>query len=231
MTSRRNWLKGSFLAGAGIFTSRLLSTSNLNATPVKMDRKRSLRIAHITDVHVQPEGDAPFGFANALKTIQSLEDKVDLIVNTGDCIMDSFKADKARTKTQWDLWNSILKSENSIPMVSCIGNHDVWGWGWGSRFKNDELFGKEWAVQELKIPKRYYRKDFGNWSFIALDSTFPDGLGYKAKMDDEQMQWFAKEIESIPKENFVCIISHIPILGVSVFFDGNNMKNKNWHVS
>ncbi len=230
MTSRRKWLKGSILAGTGILTTGLLNPISSLGSPLHNTKKRSLRIAHITDVHVQPEGDAPFGFASALKTIQNLEDKVDCIVNTGDCIMDSFKADKARTKTQWDLWNSILQNETSLPIISSIGNHDVWGWGYGGKYKNEELFGKDWAVKELKIPKRYYRKDMGNWSFISLDSTFADGLGYKARLDDEQFDWLSKEVEQIPKENFVCILSHMPILGISVFFDGDNMKSNNWHV-
>ena len=37
-------------------------------------------------------------------------------------------SDDARTQLQWDLWKSVLKNECSLPIESCIGNHDIWGW-------------------------------------------------------------------------------------------------------
>jgi len=61
------------------------------------NKKRVLRIAHLTDFHVQPEGYAPEGMARALRHAQNQSDRPDMIINTGDSIMDSLAADKNRT--------------------------------------------------------------------------------------------------------------------------------------
>ena len=87
-----------------------------------------LRIAHLTDIHVEPELRAGEGMAACFHHVQQLADKPDLILTGGDSVMDSFEADDARTTLQWNLWNSVLKNECWIPVRSCIGNHDVWGW-------------------------------------------------------------------------------------------------------
>jgi 3',5'-cyclic AMP phosphodiesterase CpdA len=78
-------------------------------------------------------------------------------------------------------------------------------------------------VQEnLQMPGRYYRFTKGNWHFIVLDSTQlnPAG-GYIAKLDEEQMNWLQQELETVPREDHICIVSHIPILSVcaALFFD------------
>ena len=90
---------------------------------------RRLRVAHLTDIHVEPELCAGEGLAACFQHVQQLADKPELIVTGGDHVMDSFDADDARTTLQWDLWNKVRKHECSIPVRSCIGNHDVWGWG------------------------------------------------------------------------------------------------------
>jgi len=56
-------------------------------------------------------------YAKAFHHAQSLNPKVDFIINGGDSIMDSLEADKQKTQTQWDLFHSILKNENSLPVI------------------------------------------------------------------------------------------------------------------
>ena len=64
-----------------------------------LNRKRVLRIAHLADIHVQPELDAAAGMASAIEHAQNLKDKPDMILQGGDAIMEALAADKARTKT------------------------------------------------------------------------------------------------------------------------------------
>ena len=69
---------------------------------------------------------------------------------------------------------------------------------------------------------RYYSFSKDKWHFIVLDSTQlnPAG-GYIGKIDEEQLAWLQTELASVPKENFICIVSHIPILSIcaGLFFD------------
>ncbi len=189
------------------------------ATPAA-SRRRTLRIAHLTDIHVEPELRAGDGMAACLHHAQQLTDKPDLIVTGGDSIMDSLAADDARTKLQWDLWNSVLKNECSIPVHSCIGNHDVWGWV-KSKSKTtgkEPFWGKNRAVAMLRLEDRYYSFSQAGWQFVVLDSTQPlgDGSeGYSAHIDELQFDWLVRTLRDTPESTPVLIVSHIPILSAT----------------
>ncbi len=120
-TSRRTFLA----SGIGLAATSL--TAGLNGIAAA-ERKRVLRVAHLTDVHVQPELRAPEGMAACLRHVQTSADKPDLILSGGDHVMDCVRQTRDRTQVQWDLWKRISSAENSIPIRSCIGNHDIWGW-------------------------------------------------------------------------------------------------------
>ena len=185
-------------------------------------KKKSFRVAHLTDIHVKPGEIPEKGMAKALQAAQLLKPKPDFIINSGDSIMDALEADKPSVSTQWKLYHEILKQENNLPVYHAIGNHDIWGWfNKNEQDKQDGVYGKQWAVDELKLSKRYYSFEKNNWVFIVLDSTQlnPNG-GYIAYLDEEQLTWL-KEKLSTTKEKFVCIVSHIPILSIcsGLFFN------------
>lgn len=195
-------------------------------------RRRVLRIAHLTDVHVQPERKAGEGFGACLRHVQEQKDRPDVIFSGGDCIMDSLGADQARTKLQWELWQKVLRDECSLPVEHCIGNHDVWGWHReGSRATGDEpLYGKKWAMEALGLARPYRSFDRAGWHFVVLDSTHPDGGTYKGRLDDEQFEWLGGDLRRTDPKTPVLILSHIPILGACVFFDGETEKSGDWVV-
>jgi 3',5'-cyclic AMP phosphodiesterase CpdA len=198
----------------------------------------ALRIAHITDMHILPTGPAMEGFARALRHVHALDPGVDFILNTGDCVMDSLEADADRARGQWDAFNSVLSAECSLPIYHAIGNHDVWGWGLPSNAQNaaraDPLFGKGLALQQLGLIDRYYSFDQGGWRFLVLDSTHtPDitpGMPYTGKLDEEQYNWLAQQLESTPSSTPVCVASHIPFLAACEYLDGDNESSGNWIV-
>jgi 3',5'-cyclic AMP phosphodiesterase CpdA len=187
------------------------------------ERKKPIRFAHLTDIHVKPGTIPETGMAKALQHVQGLRPGVDFIINGGDSIMDSLEADKQKTQVQWDLFNNILRKENSLPVYHAIGNHDVWGWFVKEKKPdNDRLYGKVWVVETLSMKNRYYSFTKGNWHFIVLDSTQlnPAG-GYIGKLDEPQLEWLKLELEDVPPGKFICIVSHIPILSIcaGLFFD------------
>lgn len=184
-----------------------------------------LRFAFLTDIHIKEGAIPENGMANTLKAINSLKEKPQFIINGGDCIMDSLAATKENTQAQWDLYHKILKDNNKLPIKHCIGNHDIWGWFLKKpELEADPLYGKNWAVETLKIPNRYYSFQKDKWHFIILDSTQQNPLGgYVAQIDDEQFIWLKETLDSIPNDNHICIISHIPILSIcsGLYFEKN----------
>jgi len=171
----------------------------------------------------------------ALRHAQAQADPPDLILNTGDSIMDSLSADKAKTEAQWDVYQGLMEAECSLPVINAIGNHDVWGWAVADpKIKEDPLYGKEMAMEKLGLSNRYYSFGRAGWHFVVLDSTHSsEGASshpYTGKLDQEQFQWLIEDIDAVPQTVPVCITSHIPILAACEYFDGPNEESGNWTV-
>jgi 3',5'-cyclic AMP phosphodiesterase CpdA len=197
-------------------------------------QQRALRVAHLTDVHLYSGRASGMGLAACLRHLQSQADPAELILGGGDLIMDSFGKTADDTLEQWQLWQSILRQENSLPFESCIGNHDVWGWNkTKSAARGDEVrYGKQWAMEMLGLSSSYRSFMRGGWQFIVLDSTHP-GLQpdtYTARLDEAQFDWLAQTLAASDRNTPVCVLSHIPILSAAAFFDGDNEDSGNWQV-
>lgn len=216
--TRRNILAGTAAAALG----------GPSASPTQpTGRRRSLRIAHLTDVHVQPEKRAGEGMAAAFAHAQSHKDRPDLILTGGDMVMNAFGASRERTKTQWDLWQRTLQDSLTTPIEHCIGNHDVWNW---PREGGEPERGKRWAMDALNLERPYRSFERAGWKFIVLDSTYPRDTGYVARLDDAQFEWLEGELAATSRTTPVLVLSHIPILAACAYFDGDNEKDGDWKV-
>lgn len=212
--TRRNALKSTGLLAAG---AALGWPRALLAKPA--ERKRAIRVAHLTDLHIQPEKHAGEGVTSCLHHVQSNKDKPELILLGGDCVMDSFEADKARTDQQWDLFSRVFKQESSIPVEACLGNHDIWG---QNKVKSkttgtEPKWGKRRGMEALNLTKPYHSFDKAGWHFVMLDSVMPEGDGYIGKLDDEQWEWLEADLKSTKLPTL--ITSHIPILSITTVVD------------
>jgi Icc protein len=226
--SRRALLRAGL--GSALATGLLAGARPAMGSLSQPSRRRILRIAHLTDLHIQPERAGGEGVAACLRHVQSLDSPPDLVLTGGDLIMDSFATDHARTRLQWDLFTGTLKRDCGIPVEHCLGNHDIWGWNKGkSRTTGQEPgWGKKWAVETLGLPERYRSFERAGWKFIVLDSTHtdPDNPdGYKARLDGAQFDWLKRELEAADKSQPVLVLSHIPILSASALVIGNETKS------
>jgi 3',5'-cyclic-AMP phosphodiesterase len=214
------------LQSLGLLSATNLLSENIQANPIPTS-KPILRIAHITDVHIQSIIGAVNGFEKCLHHIQNLPQKPDFIINSGDCIMDAHGHKASKVKHQWELFRKVIEGENSLPIYSCVGNHDICCEGQSESNFDD---GKKWAMDEMQLSKSYYSFEKNDWHFTVLDSVQKknDGSWYTANLGESQMEWLANDLKKTTKPTLV--ISHIPILSACVFFDGQNMKNERWEV-
>jgi 3',5'-cyclic AMP phosphodiesterase CpdA len=232
--NRRRFLAaaGSLAAGITLAVPSIVRPDEVRPAP-RRQAERVLRLAHMTDIHVQPERWADRGLVACLRHVHSLQDRPDLILSGGDTIMDSFGQDDERTTTQWQLFHKIMKEECSLPVKSCIGNHDTWGWNKAdSKTTGDEpLWGKKRAVRELGLPERYYSFDLAGWHFVVLDGTHTNGADdYFAKMDEAQYEWLCQDLARTAAGMPVLLLTHQPILSAASFFNGDNETSGNWRV-
>jgi len=229
--SRRRWLK---IMGAGAFTGIAgLTAGGGTRAAAAAGRKRVMRVAHITDIHIEPEKGATEGFTKCLHHVQSLPDKPQLILFGGDCIFDSLAQDDARTQLQWDLWHNTLSQECSLPFEPCLGNHDIWGWKKTESHTTGEEphYGKQRALEALGLARSYRSFDRGGWHFVVLDSIFPWRDGYKGRLDDGQYAWLESDLAAVSEKTPILILSHIPIFSVTPLVDRGSIATGDYFIS
>jgi predicted MPP superfamily phosphohydrolase len=230
--SRRGALKTFGALAAGGSVSALAGWAATTLSTHHGPRRKALRIAHLTDIHVHPNGPSGRGLAACLRHVQSQWERPSLILNGGDAVLDARNADEDETRAQWKLWQSVLRNECLLPVEHCLGNHDFWG---GSRkgaktSAADQLYGKQWAMDEFGMSEPYRSFTRSGWHFVILNSILPHGDDYKARLDDEQFAWLQADLQATAKTTPILLLSHIPIVSACALFDGDNEESGNWVV-
>ena len=93
-----------------------------------MRREDGLRIAHMTDVHIQAERGAEDGLVQALEQMRALEQPPALLLTGGDAVMNATGEPPERVGAQWMLWQHALQAASGVEVFHCLGNHDVLSW-------------------------------------------------------------------------------------------------------
>jgi 3',5'-cyclic AMP phosphodiesterase CpdA len=178
-------------------------------------KKKALCIAHVTDVHLRPEYNAPERFIKCMHEIKKHD--IDFILNGGDSIYaaDYNNITRDRVNLQWNLWEQARQQFKEYEMHSCLGNHDMW---WAAPDRQDSMYGKDYVVKQLAIPKRYYSFDKKGWHFVILDSNNE----HAGSLDNEQRTWLENDLAALPAKQPVLVMSHYPILAVCTHIDGGN---------
>ncbi|WP_241265235.1 metallophosphoesterase family protein [Algoriphagus aestuariicola] len=204
-----------FFGMAGIAAGSLLTSGEVLAG--KHPKGRSLKVAHITDVHIRPEENIPERAIAWLKKVKSHQP--DFFLNGGDSIHDASYdgVSKQRTLEQWDAWDLFRNEISDFEVYSCIGNHDPW---WDVTDKTDAMYGKPYVVKRLGISAAYYSFDKGNWHFIILDGNH-EGIS----IGEEQMAWLKKDLDSLAPNTPTLVMSHFPITSVTEALVGGQHKD------
>ena len=181
------------------------------------DGSEPFRIAHMTDLHIQPERRGREGVEACLAHVRGLSRAPGLLITGGDLVMDAFDQKFEKTKGLFELFASVMKEGSPAPIEHTMGNHDIWGWNKEKSGTNgaEVGWGKKYFQDALGVSSLHRSFDRGGWRIFILDSVQPgDGhFGYTAGLDDAQFEWLAGELAKTPKEMPVMCVSHIPILG------------------
>ena len=113
MSSRRQFLRNTSIAGIiASVTPHWVSAKDLHQ-PIDRKKDRILRIAHITDVHVLDKANAVTCFNRVLREINTMKDKPDFIINTGDTVMDENKQTLETVEKRWSVWIRFQKKRTA----------------------------------------------------------------------------------------------------------------------
>ncbi len=229
LVSRRDLLLGGAASSAALGLNPLGSGLAGAVSTRAFDSERrtpSLRAAHITDVHIKNDKNAPKGVAAMFAHMFGQKEKApELVLNTGDCVMaidGNIKADAALA--QIDLWKEATQACKA-PIKSCLGNHDIWSAKDTSAKLPAEKKGAALMTEVLGMPAPYYSFDMGGWHFISLNSmcNWPN----YGSLTPEHMTWLKKDLEKTPKSTPVCVLSHLPILSITSLVYGDSCRKNN----
>lgn len=215
---RRNFIETATLTATALTLGG--AARRLTAGPVhsrfaaegRHNKKRVLTVAHITDIHIQPDNDAPALFRKCMDEV--MKHPVDFMLNGGDSIMaaDYNNITRERVTELWKTWDECRAYLHKYDVYPCIGNHDTW---WAAPSHDDPMYGKDYVVKRLGMPHRYYSFDRSGWHFIILD-----GNNKGVSLDEEQFDWLSKDLSALPAGTPTLLMSHYPILGVIPIFEG-----------
>ena len=219
--TRRNVLVTSLAATGAALLWRPSQGAGAAAVP-----KPSLRFAHLTDMHVKPEGDGSKGFAKALASLAQVNPAPQFVVTGGDHVMDVLATPRSYADAQWNLYDKVLWENTKLKTYPVLGNHDVWGWTAKDDYSAESGYGKALALDRLKLPHGYYSFDAAAWHFIVLDNIARRGKSYYGDLDAEQLEWLKGDLaaNAAHGKKPVCVITHIPLVSVCALFFGYGTK-------
>ncbi|MBX9738215.1 MAG: metallophosphoesterase [Phycisphaerales bacterium] len=223
MMSRRRALMlgsaGALIGAAGSLSACARMPQGRSAGGVTIDQARgSTRLVHFTDPHIRPEFNAVKGVDAALAHVQANAGDADMLIGGGDMIMHAMDQELARTRELWSLWTRAVKNGCAMPVEYCIGNHDIWGWN-KEKSKSagtEATWGKKWWSEITGRATTYKAIDRGLWRIVILDSVQPLGASYQGRLDEEQFAWLENQLTTAGAGRHVLVISHIPILCISM---------------
>ena len=194
------------IAGTSIGVGALFRVAPLLADPAAAHVQRLLgkkngeavtpfSFVQLSDTHVGFEGPPnPLGtkaFERAVETINSLPEKPELAIFTGDLTHDSEKPGEHADRMK--LFQKIAGGLR-VPLIKCVpGEHDAALDG-GSLFR--DAFGQT-----------SYAFDHRGVHFIALDNVSQG----KPKVGAEQLAWLRKDLERFPATAPIVVFTHRPL--------------------
>lgn len=183
----------------------------------------SFSFAFMTDIHVQPELGASYGFQWAIKEVNSR--KPDFVLTGGDLIMDALNQTYERADSLYTLYSKLSK-KFKMPVYNTLGNHEVYGW---QRNEQDIEAHPEYGKKmfEKRLGKRFYSFDHKGWHFIVLDAIYLVEKGeYMGRIDEEQINWLREELKTVDRETPIALSAHYPfITSASQVVRGSTVAN------
>lgn len=203
--NRRNFLRGSGLTAAAC------ALGGAQARAQQSESRSSLwsgtfTFAFFTDVHIEPEMDAPQGTALAMDLINGSD--ADFAICGGDHVFDSLKVHKDRILDQFQLYAETEKVLR-MPVWHVLGNHDVAGLETGMS-THDVIYGKALFRKLFNTPT-FYTFQHKGVHFIVIDSILIKGRDWHPEIDFEQVAWLERVLEATAGAPSI-VISHVPLV-------------------
>lgn len=156
-------------------------TFNFPLVPLKTPETLPVKMAQITDIHVQDETSRDH-FREVLERITRLCPVPEIILATGDLV------ENGSIRAQLEAYHEVVVGF-SIPVFSVFGNHD-----------RSNGLNRIRNYQQLLGPD-YYSFDYANWHFVIFNNIIPS---------EKQLQWLENDLKYASEQKNVIVFQHYP---------------------
>jgi len=176
-------------------------------------KSQSFRFVFMTDIHVQPEGNAEAGFQAAIEWVNAL--KPDFVITGGDLIYDALGQSYERSTELYDIYLQWCEGF-VMPVYQGMGNHDVFGLYTESGIEpGHPEYGKTMYLNRMGLDKAYYSFDHKGWHFIILDPIgFTPQRTYVGRVDSVQLAWLEEDLSHVDPTTPIVVSLHIPLASI-----------------
>src|SRR5882757_9366624 len=111
MNNRRSFIKNASALAVG----RMLTAKGSDLFAMEKaskNIKRAIRVAHITDIHLLDTAMPKEAFRRVLHALNTMPDKPELIINSGDSVMNMNDETKEHVTSLWNAWNEIAATNH-----------------------------------------------------------------------------------------------------------------------
>lgn len=169
-----------------------------------------LKFAQLSDVHFLADGsnttfkmtgESPRLLDDAVSQINEYND-IDFVMFTGDLIDKSFEKELKAFLPHVEKLNA--------PWYFAFGNHDRCVGGYLNTLVYLDMVRN--SNPDFKFKKAYYSfAPKKNYKVIVLDNIITDEITSNGYIDEEQLKWLKKELDS-SKNDTVLIFMHVPVI-------------------
>ena len=169
-----------------------------------------LKFAQLSDVHFLADGsnttfkmtgESPRLLDDAISQINEYND-IDFVMFTGDLIDKSFEKELKAFLPHVEKLNA--------PWYFAFGNHDRCVGGYLNTLVYLDMVRN--SNPDFKFKKAYYSfAPKKNYKVIVLDNIITDEITSNGYIDEEQLKWLKKELDS-SKNDTVLIFMHVPVI-------------------
>lgn len=166
---------------------------------------------HASDTHVDEES------LPRIRRLRELAEErgVAFVLITGDLVRDALRVSEDVARARFELFR---KEKESFPMPVWVvpGNHEIFGIERhrSGVSQDNPLYGK--AMYERYLGPTYYSFNFGGIHFVGLDTADVEDRWYYGHVDETQLRWLEKNLESVSAETPIVTFNHIPLFSALV---------------
>ncbi|MCM5662298.1 calcineurin-like phosphoesterase C-terminal domain-containing protein [Galbibacter mesophilus] len=165
----------------------------LNFPLYKNAGEDTLKIGLIGDTQTKTIDDVYY--LSKVVAEKMMDEEYDFLVPLGDITYDNLRL--------FEPIKDVL-GKVQAPVYYVYGNHDRNYDGKDLKYR-DETY-------ENSFGPSYYAFNYGSHSFIALNNVFPKPHhNYEARLDDDQLKFIEGYLSTVPQENDVHLLMHIPL--------------------